>query len=271
MNERNIVIVNGNLCDASEYDALINSQEAYAYEVIRVIEGKPLFLEDHLERLKNTLAGIGMQCDFTAESLREDFGRLCTANGVLSDNVKIIIWEDTVCMMFTGATYPSEEMYRDGVGVGVLAAVRENPQVKISNFWLREFANRMIAENGFFEVMLANRKDCITEGSRSNMFFIKDGVVVTCPAEGVLLGITRKRIISVCEEHRVPIEYREISRKELGDFDAAFISGTSPNVLPIRFVKDENRMIEYDVNDATLRRVMKLFDSEIAGYLEEND
>ena len=47
--------------DASEYDALINSQEAYAYEVIRVIEGKPLFLEHHLERLKNTLAGIGMQ------------------------------------------------------------------------------------------------------------------------------------------------------------------------------------------------------------------
>ena len=107
MNERNIVIVNGNLCDASEYDALINSQEAYAYEVIRVIEGKPLFLEDHLERLKNTLAGIGMQCNFTAESLRADFGRLCTANGVSSDNVKIIIWEDTVCMMFTGATYPS--------------------------------------------------------------------------------------------------------------------------------------------------------------------
>ncbi|MEF2738014.1 MAG: aminotransferase class IV [Clostridia bacterium] len=271
MNERNIVIVNGNLCDASEYDALINSQEAYAYEVIRVIEGKPLFLEDHLERLKNTLAGIGMQCDFTAESLRADFGRLCTANGVSSDNVKIIIWEDTVCMMFTGATYPSEEMYRDGVGVGVLAAVRENPQVKISNFRLREFANRMIAENGFFEVMLANRKDCITEGSRSNMFFIKDGVVVTSPAEGVLLGITRKRIISVCEENRVPIEYREIPRKELGDFDAAFISGTSPNVLPIRFVKDGNRMLEYDVNDRTLRRVMKLFDSEIAGYLEEND
>ena len=55
MNERNIVIVNGNLCDASEYDALINSQEAYAYEVIRVIEGKPLFLEDHLERLKNVI------------------------------------------------------------------------------------------------------------------------------------------------------------------------------------------------------------------------
>ena len=102
------------------------------------------------------------------------------------------------------------------------------------------------------------------------MFFIKDGVVVTSPAEGVLLGITRKRIISVCEEHRVPIEYREISRKELGDFDAAFISGTSPNVLPIRFVKDGNRMLEYDVNDRTLRRVMKLFDSEIAGYLEEN-
>ena len=69
----------------------------------------------------------------------------------------------------------------------------------------------------------------------------------------------------------MPIEYREILRRELGDFDAAFISGTSPNVLPIRFVKDENRMIEYDVNDATLRRVMKLFDSEIAGYLEEND
>ena len=88
MNKNSRIIVNGNLCSASEYNALINSQEAYAYEVIRVIDGKPLFLEDHLERLEKTLAGIGMSCEFTAESLRDDFGRLCEANGVTSDNVR---------------------------------------------------------------------------------------------------------------------------------------------------------------------------------------
>lgn len=270
MNKNSRIIVNGNLCSASKYDALINSQEAYAYEVIRVIDGKPLFLEDHLERLEKTLAGIGMSCEFTAESLRDDFGRLCEANGVTSDNVKMIIWQDTVCMMITGASYPSAEMYEGGVSVGVLSAVRENPQAKISNYGLRESANRMISENGFFEVMLANREDCITEGSRSNIFFIKDGVVVTSPAEGVLLGITRKQILSVCEANGIDVVDREIPREKLGDFDAAFISGTSPKVLPISFVADGERRIKYDVNDETLRRVMALYDAEIETYLDEH-
>ena len=61
---------------------------------------------------------------------------------------------------------------------------------------------------------------------------------------------------------------REIPREKLCDFDAAFISGTSPKVLPISFVLDGERRIEYDVNDETLRRVMALYDSEIEEYLE---
>ena len=86
----------------------------------------------------------------------------------------------------------------------------------------------------------------------------------------MLLGITRKRILSVCEANGVDIVDREIPREKLGDYDAAFISGTSPKVLPISFVLDGERRIEYDVNDETLRRVMALYDTEIETYLDEH-
>ena len=58
MNRNDYVLIDGEIRSASEYEALIHSEEAYAYEVIRVIDGRPLFLEEHLERLGRTLAGV---------------------------------------------------------------------------------------------------------------------------------------------------------------------------------------------------------------------
>jgi branched-chain amino acid aminotransferase len=105
-------------------------------------------------------------------------------------------------------------------------------------------------------VLLVDRNGQITEGSRSNVFFIKDGEVFTAPADKVLLGVTRSKIIEIIKGMGVRLHEEAVSAGDIGSFDAAFISGTSPKVLPIA----STGSTEFDVNDPILRKVMEKYD-----------
>ena len=116
---------------------------------------------------------------------------------------------------------------------------------------------KAIISGDLYEVLLVNRDGIITEGSRSNVFFIKNGEVYTSPTDAVLPGVTRTMIIRILEEAGIPLHYSAVRQDELAGFDAAFISGTSPKVLPVANIGD----IAYDVDDPVLRSIMARYDS----------
>ena len=105
-------------------------------------------------------------------------------------------------------------------------------------------------------MLLVDRNGQITEGSRSNVFFIKDGEVFTAPAEKVLLGVTRSKIIEIIRSMGVVLHEEAVDAGDIGSFDAAFISGTSPKVLPISSAGETS----FDVNEPILRKIMEKYD-----------
>lgn len=257
------IIINGQVRNASEYDQYESPVKAYVYDVIRVIDGRPLFAAEHYSRIVNSLAATGDAPDFSLPEMCMCIEMLVQANCVRNDNVKIIVdidnGEQNSYMLLTHSRYPDEAAYRDGVDTGLFSAVRINPNIKSRNQALRDATNQAIKSGGLFEVILVDEQGCITEGSRSNIFFIKDGTVYTCHESGVLPGITRQKIIQICREKQIEVIERYIPASTLKDYDAAFISGTSPKVLPIRRIGD----VKLDVNDDTLRKIMQLYDIEI--------
>lgn len=262
------ILYNGELQDAAEFDKIYEVISPACYEVIRVMGGKALFLEEHYARLTATAESIGETLPVSLETLKAQIADLAKANDVENYNVKLILNDfangPRYYLFFTHTAYPTEEMYEQGVRTNLLESVRENPHAKIINQSLRDRADAMMAEQSLFEAILVNEKGQITEGSKSNIFFIKDGTLVTCPSEGVLLGVTRQRILRLVTEAGIPVKEEFIPANELADYDAGFISGTSPKVLPICCVGD----VKLDVNDPTLRKVMKLYNNEIEKYLK---
>ncbi|MBO4725452.1 MAG: aminotransferase class IV [Firmicutes bacterium] len=266
----------GELRPVAEFDATYRTVSPSAYEVIRLMDGKPLFLEEHHARLVATLASIGQRPPLDLKQLRSDIERVAKANDVKNHNVKIVINEfgsapeDAKTHIFLIATsYPTDEMYRDGVPTDLFNAVRGNPQAKIIDADLRARENEFIKENGLFEALLVNGKGEITEGSRSNLFFIKSGKdgpaereIFTSPADGVLLGITRQRIFRICAAAGIKVTECPIAVNALSEYSAAFISGTSPKVLPISRIGK----IGLDPDNPLLREIMKLYDREIENY-----
>ena len=121
---------------------------------------------------------------------------------------------------------------------------------------LREATDEAIKANGLYEVLLVDRNGQITEGSRSNVFFIKDGEVYTAPSEKVLLGVTRSKILEIIRYLGAALHEEAVAAEDIGSFDAAFISGTSPKVMPIASVGE----VSFDVNDPILRKIMEKYD-----------
>lgn len=150
-------------------------------------------------------------------------------------------------------------MYKEGVKTILYFGERENPNAKVINNSFRGAVNKEIKKNDAHEAILVDRNGYITEGSRSNIFLIKGSNVYTSKVEAVLPGVTRTEIIKVAKENSINIIEENIRYTDLEKFDVLFISGTSPNILPIRRVNG----LEFDVENDLLRKLMRLFDELI--------
>ncbi len=226
------------------------------YEVIRLTGGKPQFLKEHYERLEKSLASIGLSVPFTCDDLAGCLTDLAEEIGTDDHNIKVEVDIDGHSTIHLNpSNYPSAQLYKTGVKAGLFRGERKNPNIKMMDHELRDATDKAIREGDVYEVLLVNNEGRITEGSRSNVFFIRGGEVYTSPSDEVLLGVTRTMIIRIIEKAGIPIHYCSVKKNELKSFDAAFISGTSPKVLPIASVGG----ISYDVNDPVLRYIMEKY------------
>jgi branched-chain amino acid aminotransferase len=222
----------------------IAAPQMQVYEVIRFIDGLPIFFDEHFDRFLSSCRLAGVSYHISKETLATLLVDLAQKNGVQGCNLKYLVnvsdGEVDFYAGFIKSHYPSEEMYRKGVSVGLLYEERANPNAKVLNPHLRSKADALIARRGYYEVALVNHQQKITEGSRSNLFFIDaDGCVITAPLGDVLGGITRKVILEEIQALKLPFAERAVGVDELGRMVAGFVSGTSPSVLPIAEIEGQ--------------------------------
>jgi len=239
------------------------------YEVIRIIDGNPLFLEDHVERLVRSASLSGCPFLDTAGGVREQIAELTAACGIVSGNIRIVYGyagntPDTTCIAyFVRGRYPDADMYRTGVRIGLLPGERSSPGIKRSNTPVRKRADIVLARGELYEVILVADGGFMTEGSRNNIFFVEDNTLVTPPARDVLPGITRGKVFDIARREDIGLVERPVNTSDIGGFDALFLTGTSAKVLPVRSVDD----VPFSVNNPLMRRVITLYERLIESYL----
>ncbi len=134
---------------------------------------------------------------------------------------------------------------------------RPYPGIKKWDDKFRTDVRQSIRDHGVYEALLLNGEGQITEGSRSNVFFIDAANrLITPPENSVLPGITRKYVIQICRELGLEVEERTVSLKELKELDACFISGTSPKILPVWQIDQQQFRADHPV----LKTIMEQFD-----------
>ncbi len=255
----------GNWYSLVDKKLLTNEGSNRIYEVMRIVEGKPLFLEDHLIRFQHSLSEIHLINRVDITLIEDVIYQLIEKNSLKSGNLRFeIIVKDSLfktAVYEVPAKYPDEKLYNSGIELVSYVIERHNPHVKQSkvNEKVRKTIKQTFNQTNAYEILLVDSHGNITEGSRSNVFFIRDNALYSPPSKEILEGITRKKVLEIAFEKEIKVVHNPIPLKEASSFNACFITGTSPKILPAVSLNN----ITFDVANPILKVLMKQYNDLI--------
>ena len=252
-------ILNGDLQPADLFDNSLVYEGDSIYEVLRMVKGSPVFFHDHMERLVTSVKLQRKEHLANIPALRKAILNLTRSDRKKEANLKIVFnynnGSNNYLVYFIEPIYPSEEQYKKGVKGILFFAERKDPESKVINHKLRSSIYHKLILEGGYEALLVNDNNIITEGSRSNIFFLKGETLVTAPDNMILNGITRKHILDICRKNQIKVELACVKVKDLSKYDSIFMTGTSPMVLPFYCVDDKF----FNVRLPLIERLRKLY------------
>jgi D-alanine transaminase len=220
------------------------------YEVIPIFNGRPFRMEHHLERLKRSLACIKLTVPLTNKKFKEIIGQLiktCDFSPEQSIYLQITrgaapFREHTFpakakptifayCLPYTAK--PINELMK-GVSAITLPDVRwQRCDIKSINLLANILLRQEALEQGAAEAILI-RDQMAVEGSSSNLFIVKDNMIITPPLNHLLLGgITRELVLELAGKHELKVAIRPIPTHELQEADEIWITSSTKEILPV--------------------------------------
>ena len=261
------VILNDRIFEKTKVINNLITGNLVLYEVIRIIDGIPLFINDHLDRLFSSAILLKVDIWITKEDILKKIETFINHESIKNGNIRISCTfsenEKQILLYQSRHSYPTEEMYNNGVETKTIHIERENPNAKNIQLF-HTLIQDFFAQNNIYEAILVDKNECVTEGSKSNIFFIKDQSLITARIEDVLPGITRKYVFQAAINLKIKIEERKIYFDELSNFDVAFISGTSPKILPIKLIDN----MSFETNNVVLLQLMSELNRIIADNIK---
>lgn len=263
-----IIVYKHRLCKVKELPKDFNLSENSVYEVIRVVNSTPLFVEAHYSRLISSLRELQFSKHLSISQLYEDIMLFIKSTMLVEGNIRI---EVIINKCFSNYlvyriphAYPNKKLYTRGVVLKTFEIERPHPHVKQSsvNNHIRTAVKDLLNTKGIFEVLLINHFMEITEGSKSNVLFISGNTIVSPPTKDILKGITREVIMSLATGLGYKTTSRKILLSEIAHFDACFITGTTPKVLPVCQIDS----VYFNVQNELINKLMKAYDASIEQY-----
>ena len=186
-------------------------------------------------------------------------------------NVKLIRTrigeEDYFLTYFIEPESLSREEYTRGIHTILFQGERPKPHLKTIGSSFRDRVETARARTGAYEALLVDDQGNISEGSRSNIFFLKNGLLLTPPAQTVLLGVTRKHVMNLCKSMKLQVMEELLHRREISSISGAFITGTTVDIAPIRSIDDHTIP---SMENLQIQDIMRLYSDEVNAYIEQH-
>ena len=239
------------------------------YETVRVKEGVLLFVEDHLQRLVNSVKGLENFPVNTSKILSEAYS-FVDLDGVMEGSIRIVLTNEVLLIHQADITLPSKEHFENGINTSILNWERKTPNLKIFRGDYKTRVNEKFKEENShglpFELVLTDNEGKLYEGSMSNLFVIRDGKVYSAPDNKILIGITRKRVMEALKRSGLELRIGTFAPEELDpETDAVFVSSTPFDILPVRFI--DNYEFRSSKNEV-LNMISKMYQEYTSEYID---
>ena len=222
------------------------------YEVLRTYGGAPFALGPHLGRLERSAARLWLQLP-AREQIEREVARTLAAAGNAESYVRVIVTrgegrfglapasggEPRLVVLVRPLDPIPPALYQTGLHLAVVRVRRNHPRTLDPKAKTGNYLNSVLAlgeaqQAGADDAVFLDLDERITECSSSNIFFVKQGVVVTPPLSLPLLeGITRATLIDLARGEGLHVREEQHGVGALFDADEVFLTSTLREVMPV--------------------------------------
>lgn len=231
------------------------------FDFFRVDRRKPLFLDDHLDRLFSSAEQLRLDGVITRDELIKLIEALTEKNDLIHSGMRIIISggdaadgysikEPRISILQDTLIPPPEHLPMKGIRLASHPYQRQLSNVKTIDYLMAVWLQPWMKEQGADDI-LYHHDEKITECPRSNVFIITPSGTLVTPGEGMLAGITRKNILSVANQLKINTVIRSVTLQEVKNASGVFICSSTKRIMPVDQVDDKS------VGSPTSRKIME--------------
>ena len=243
------------------------------FDFFRVINQVPVFMEDNLKRFEQSARIMGMDLPYSREKTASVIQELAEINAFGVSYIKMVMTggetsdgfspgKPNLAILNHPLVSPSETLFTEGVSLMTYDYTRDFPGAKSIHYAMAVRLQKYWKPAGHEDV-LYHAGGKVSEVSRSNVFFFKGNRLIT-NEEGVLIGITRKKVLMLAEvDYEIVI--RDFTLDELLAADEVFMTSTNKEVMPI--VKLDDKVIANGKPGTKTKALLARYRSYVEDYV----
>jgi len=244
----------------SVFDSAVQGGDA-VWEGVRIYDGRIFCFEKHLNRLMESAKSMDFSNVPSVEEVKNAVFTTLKANGMKDDtHIRLTLTRGEKitsgmnpklnqfgCTLIVLAEWKSSIFYGKELRLVTSNIRRNSPLCLDSKIHHANLINNILAKieanyAGVDDALMLDLDGFVAETNATNIFMIKNGLVITPFPKACLPGITRSLIIEICKNNNIPIVEQDISVTELYNADEVFTTGTMGELARVNEI--DNRRIE---------------------------
>jgi branched-chain amino acid aminotransferase len=284
------IYVNGDLVDkddakVSVYDSGFLLGDA-VWEGLRLYNGRLAFIDEHLERLYESAYFLDIEIGVSRQEMKAILQKTLDANNMTNNvHVRLMVtrgkkvkpFQDPRLSIF-GSTIViiaehsviNLDTANNGVTLHTVPIVRGLPNSQDPKLNCHNKLNCIMALNhalkaGANEALMLDPLGFVNTSNSCNFFIVRKGELWTSSGDYCMNGITRKKVIEICQDNDIPIKLKNFSLYETYSADEAFLTGTFAGQTPV--TKIDGRQIADGNAGPMLAKISALYKQKTMGLV----
>jgi branched-chain amino acid aminotransferase len=246
------------------------------WEGIRLVNNRWLFIDEHLERLFEGAKAIDLEIGLTLEDIKIALENTRSANN-MTDNAhaRLMLTRGVKSKPFQKPSYSmngstiviimehsDDSLNNNPISLATVPQVRGTPMMQDPKLNSHSKLNCILAciqaeKAGADEALMLDPLGFVNTTNSCNFFIVKKGEVWTSTGDYCMNGITRKKVISICKDNKIPIFTKNFSLVDVYSADESFVTGTLGSITSVSEI--DSRKIEDKSNHKITEKLQSLY------------
>tara|TARA_S200000501_G_C20688484_1_gene684008 strand:- start:36 stop:941 length:906 start_codon:yes stop_codon:yes gene_type:complete len=252
------------------------------WEGIRLHQSKLMFINEHLDRLFQSAAGISLNIPLSKRKIIKEINKVLLKNSmtdhvhirlIISRGDKITPYQNPNAnvgpinfVIIPEYKKTDPKIYENGITIGQVPIIRPSDNILSTHYNTLSKLNCILAsieanKLGFDEGIMNDPNGNISTCNSTNLFFIKENKVLTSKGDYCLNGITRGKAIKICRLNNIPCLEEDFTFDDIINCDEAFVTGTFAGIIPVS--KIEHRNLKSTNSDSIVNKIRLLYNKHI--------